>query len=251
MKWYYIDESVTEGDRRKGPYNIDEIESFVNSGEIKPETLVWHTGMTSWEAWSKVQSDTQSKQSEEEKLIKAALETIIENHVGSIKKRAGFWIRAVAIIIDNFILSVIGVTLFLIFAQFNLVNLEALTEAANAYLSNPASIEAMNELVGIPDMQVLITLGSIIQAIYFIVFTALYAATPGKKLLKIHVENKDGSKIGFLVSIIRYIASIFTQATLMFYGIGYLLALIDPKRRALHDWVARTYVAYDEKPKTK
>jgi uncharacterized RDD family membrane protein YckC len=45
---------------------------------------------------------------------------------------------------------------------------------------------------------------------------------------------------------VRYLASIFTQFTLMLYGLGYIIVCIDPKRRALHDWIARTRVVYRE-----
>jgi hypothetical protein len=33
MKWYFIDESITDGERRQGPYSIDEIHEFVNQGK--------------------------------------------------------------------------------------------------------------------------------------------------------------------------------------------------------------------------
>jgi uncharacterized RDD family membrane protein YckC len=32
----------------------------------------------------------------------------------------------------------------------------------------------------------------------------------------------------------------------MFYGLGYLIVFIDPKRRALHDYIARTRVVHDK-----
>ena len=50
---------------------------------------------------------------------------------------------------------------------------------------------------------------------------------------------------------LRYVYSIITQLTLAFYGIGYLLALIDPKKRALHDFLANTRVVYSDFDKDK
>ena len=38
MKWYFIDESITDGERRQGPYSIDEIHEFVNQGKISDNT---------------------------------------------------------------------------------------------------------------------------------------------------------------------------------------------------------------------
>ena len=72
MIWYYIDESVTDGERRKGPYNIDEIRDFVKNGTIKEETLVWHSGMESWTPWKDTEESKEVPLSEEEQ-IKAAL----------------------------------------------------------------------------------------------------------------------------------------------------------------------------------
>ena len=44
MKWFYIDESITEGDRRQGPFSIDEIRNLAKEGKITSSTLVWHSG---------------------------------------------------------------------------------------------------------------------------------------------------------------------------------------------------------------
>ena len=71
--------------------------------------------------------------------------------------------------------------------------------------------------------------------------------TIGKMLAKIHIESANGEKIGWLESSIRFIASLFTQFTLAFYGLGYLIVMVDPKRRALHDHIARTRVIYNKK----
>ena len=79
MIWYYIDETVTDGERRKGPYNIDEIRDFVKNGVIKDETLVWHSGMEAWVAWKDTEESKEVPLSEEEQ-IKAALEAIIAEH---------------------------------------------------------------------------------------------------------------------------------------------------------------------------
>jgi uncharacterized RDD family membrane protein YckC len=55
--------------------------------------------------------------------------------------------------------------------------------------------------------------------------------------------------MSWMVSVIRFIASLITQVTLMFYGIGYLIVMIDPKRRALHDHIARTRVVFNRRQK--
>jgi uncharacterized RDD family membrane protein YckC len=98
-------------------------------------------------------------------------------------------------------------------------------------------------------MHVFLIIWGLLQAAYYITFTAIKAATPGKMLVHVHVESAAGEKISWIESAIRFIASLFTQCTLAFYGLGYLIVMIDPKRRALHDFVAHTRVVYNKKNK--
>ncbi len=244
MIWYYIDETVTEGERRKGPFNIDEIRDFVKQGTIKDETLVWHTGMEAWVAWKDTEESKEIPLSEEEE-IRKALETIIAEHNKG-KRYAGFFVRGIAYFIDNFILSVIGVLIIMAMSAMQLVDLTAVEDAMNAYISDPSSDKALMDVLNIPGMHVFLAIWGLFQAIYFIVFTAIKSATPGKLLMKVHVESAQGENLSWIESIIRFLASLFTQVTLMFYGLGYLIVMIDPKRRALHDWIAHTRVVHDK-----
>ena len=245
MTWYYIDESVTDGDRRKGPYNIDEIRDFVKDGIIKDETLVWHSGMEAWVAWKDTEESKEVPLSEEEQ-IKAALEAIIAEHNKG-KHYAGFFVRALAYTIDNFTLSAIGVLILMIMSAIQMVDLNTLADAMSNYISNPTSEEALNKVIDIPGVHLFLIIWGVVQAIYFVAFTAIKSATPGKMLMKIHVEQAHDEKVSVMVSVIRFIASLITQVTLMFYGIGYLIVMVDPKRRALHDWIAHTRVVYNRR----
>ncbi|WP_405342571.1 RDD family protein [Fibrobacter sp.] len=245
MIWYYIDETVTDGERRKGPYNIDEIRDFVKDGVIKDETLVWHSGMEAWVAWKDTEESKEVPLSEEEQ-IKAALEAIIAEHNKG-KRYAGFFIRAIAYVVDNVILSAIGVLILMIMNSIQAIDLNTLGDAMNAYISTPTSEEALNKVIDIPGVHLFLVIWGVIQAVYFVAFTAFMSATPGKMLMKIHVEAAHDEKMNVMVSSIRFIASLITQVTLMFYGIGYLIVMVDPKRRALHDHIARTRVVYNRR----
>ena len=247
MIWYFIDESVTDGERRKGPYNIDEIRDFVKDGVIKDETLVWHSGMEAWVAWKDTEESKEVPLSEEEQ-IKAALEAIIAEHSKS-KRYAGFFIRGIAYLVDNIILCVIGLLILMAMSGAQLIDLSAVSEAMNAYINNPTSDEAMMNVLNLPGMHTFLAIWGFLQAVYYVVFTAIKAATPGKMLAHVHVESATGEKISWMESAIRFVASLFTQCTLAFYGLGYLIVMIDPKRRALHDFVARTRVVYNKKNK--
>ena len=244
MKWFYIDTSITDGDRRQGPYTIDEIKNFVNEGKIKEETLVWHSGETEWKAWKDFPEASEPAELTEEELLKQTIETLLQNKMQS-KRFAGFFVRANAFIIDNLILSVLGAIFLYIMSAAGAIDLNAVTEIAKQIADNPTSTELISKALEIPGVSTFFALFTVIQAIYFIVFHAIFAATPGKMLLHIHVETADGERISWAFSILRFIASLVTQMTIYLYGLGYLIVLIEPQKRALHDFIARTRVIHD------
>ena len=244
MKWFYIDTSITDGDRRQGPYSIDEIRDFVNEGKIKDETLVWHTGEANWKAWKDFPEASEPPEPTEEELLKQTIETLLQGRMQR-KRFAGFFVRANAFIIDNLILSVVGAIFLYIMSLAGMLDLNAVSEIVNQYIDNPGSTDLVSKALDLPGMSTFFTIWSIVQAIYFIVFHAVWGATPGKKLLRIHVEMANGEKLSWAFSIFRFVASIVTQATLIFYGLGYLIVLIDPQKRALHDFIAQTRVVHN------
>ncbi len=244
MKWFYIDTSITDGDRRQGPYSIDEIRDFVNEGKIKDETLVWHTGEANWKAWKDFPEASDPPEPSEEELLKQTIETLLQSRMNR-KRYAGFFVRANAFIIDNIILSIFGALFLYVMSLAGMLDLNAVSEIVNQYIENPTSTELVSKALEIPGMSAFFTIWSFVQAVYFIVFHAVWGATPGKKLLHIHVEMANGEKLSWAFSIFRFIASIVTQATLVFYGLGYLIVLIDPQKRALHDFIARTRVVHN------
>ena len=244
MKWFYIDTSITDGDRRQGPYSIDEIRDFVNEGKIKDETLVWHTGEANWKAWKDFPEASEPPEPSEEELLKQTIETLLQSKLNR-KRYAGFFVRANAFIIDNIILSIFGALFLYVMSLAGMLDLNAVSEIVNQYIENPTSTELVSKALEIPGMSAFFTIWSFVQAVYFIVFHAVWGATPGKKLLHIHVEMANGEKLSWAFSIFRFIASIVTQATLIFYGLGYLIVLIDPQKRALHDFIAQTRVVHN------
>ncbi|ACX73805.1 RDD family protein [Fibrobacter succinogenes subsp. succinogenes S85] len=244
MKWFYIDTSITDGDRRQGPYSIDEIRDFVNEGKIKDETLVWHTGEANWKAWKDFPEASEPPEPTEEELLKQTIETLLQSKMNR-KRYAGFFVRANAFIIDNIILSIVGALFLYVMSLAGMLDLNAVSEIVNQYIDNPGSTDLVSKALDLPGMSTFFTIWSIVQAIYFIVFHAVWGATPGKKLLRIHVEMANGEKLSWAFSFFRFVASIVTQATLIFYGLGYLIVLIDPQKRALHDFVAQTRVVHN------
>ena len=250
MKWFYIDTSITDGDRRQGPFSLEEIKDFVREGKITDETLVWHSGEANWKAWKDFPEASEPPEPTEEEILKQTIETLLQGRLQR-KRFAGFFVRANAFIIDNLILAFFGVLSLYILSAAGMVDLNAVTEIANQYVDNPTSTELVSKALDIPGVSTFFTIFSIIQAIYFIVFHAIWAATPGKRLMHIHVETADGKRISWAFSIFRFIASIITQATIYFWGLGYLIVLVDSQKRALHDFIARTRVVHDDIEQTE
>jgi uncharacterized RDD family membrane protein YckC len=78
---------------------------------------------------------------------------------------------------------------------------------------------------------------------YFSTFWSLTGQTPGMRALGIRVTATTGERLTPRRSILRVACMI--AAALPFFA-GYLLILIDDRRRGLHDLVARTVVRYAE-----
>lgn len=122
---------------------------------------------------------------------------------GAEPPRAGFWIRALAALLDG-------------------VWMSALSGAA---------IFFGDQLIGFGVMA--------FSYLVILVGWSVWGQTPGKLLVGIYVCRKDGKPgIGFLHALIR-LAGYFVSGLIL--GIGFLLALGEEKR-ALHDRIAGTYV---------
>lgn len=244
MKWFYIDESITDGDRRQGPFSIEEIQSFVKEGKITGSTLVWHSGEEAWRPWKKAAAEMEQNEANQDKILQETINEILKQQVLT-KRYAGFFVRSLAMSVDSFILGIAGLVVLGILCATGTLNLQELLQTYQNFASNP-SIETFNKVFTVPGMDLFASISFFMQTVYFILLHALYGATIGKKIFRIHVETGAGNKITWMGAIIRYIASIMS---VMLYGLGYLTILIDPKRRGLHDFIASTCVVYNT-PKT-
>lgn len=253
MDWYFIDETITEGDRRKGPFTDDEIKEKAATGEIKAETLVWHSGDENWKPWKEHEEALNTEATNE--IIQQTLEAIIRDKElkAAIRPRfAGFWIRALAYAIDFTILSFAVSLMMFIMNIFGVVDVEAANTILGNNIESLADMKVLNEFMKVRGVETLIAACSVLQAAYFIVFNGLFSGTPGKIFLKLKIIKKDGSKLGFKGAIIRYICSFISSISLVyFYGLAYIVAMVDPEKRAFHDWLARTRVVYTENKVSK
>lgn len=87
--------------------------------------------------------------------------------------------------------------------------------------------------------EALLALSAILAFLYFFVFHAARGQTPGKRLLGLRVIDAYGSRPSLLRTLLRTASYLLS---LLPCSLGFLWIGFDRERRALHDWVAGTYV---------
>ncbi|MEN3283558.1 MAG: hypothetical protein V7607_4698 [Solirubrobacteraceae bacterium] len=76
---------------------------------------------------------------------------------------------------------------------------------------------------------------------YFVLFWTLAGATPGMRLMRMRVVDRRGEPPGLGRAALRLVGAVLAALPLF---AGYLLVLVDDRRRGLHDMIARTVVVY-------
>lgn len=146
-------------------------------------------------------------------------------HVRHIKKGA-FFKRGLALYFDLFLQGLFLIILFM---------------AGLAALKNGLAISGSE--MGIEDIALMtgpLALATfIINMSYFTFFHWATGQTPGKKLNNLRVVTVNGDTPGLLRSFVRWAGY---SVSAMPFMLGFLLALIDGQKQALHDKIAGTYV---------
>lgn len=134
---------------------------------------------------------------------------------------AGFWLRAVAFIIDFFlVLIVMAPPIFSLLVKN--VGPQPTVEQVLAFSSGGTS------------QALAITL--LIEMAYWLYYASLessaWQATLGKRLLGLYVTNLAGQRISFARASGRYFGMVISRLTLL---VGFLMAGFTAKKQALHD----------------
>ncbi len=87
--------------------------------------------------------------------------------------------------------------------------------------------------------EVLLILSAILFFLYFFVFHLARGQTPGKQLLRLRVIDAYGGRPGFWRTLLRTFGYVLSA---LLFSLGFLWIGFDRERRALHDWLAGTYV---------
>jgi uncharacterized RDD family membrane protein YckC len=150
---------------------------------------------------------------------------------------AGFTSRAVAIIIDFAIITVIsGVVIGAMSIFFDLRSIQRFIQWVNSFL--PGFDQVFVALTG-PLFAGLLYL--VFLYLYFVFFFSTTGQTVGKAIMGLRVVTTDGKRMGVRRSFLRTLCYTLSLAPL---GLGFLWVLGEDRRRAWHDKIAHTYVLY-------
>lgn len=259
MQWYFV-----ENGEKVGPHEENAFEELVRSGRVSPQTLVWHAGMENWQPLEQLRAP--APVSDAEGAVPAAPAPLRPARCGvcgtehgpedlmrfrdtlvcpSCKpafvqrmregagqpgqlRYAGFWIRFAAKFIDGLILTVFSLLITV---------LSGVTMAG--LIAGGGEEPALGMLMAVQGVTMLLQMG--VQAAFITFFLSRYAATPGKMATGLVVVRSDGSALTTGRAFGRCFGEWLSGLTI---GIGYLMAAFDEEKRALHDRVCDTRVAY-------
>lgn len=156
-----------------------------------------------------------------------------KDNIGSLDNRiAGFWRRVFAYTTDLIIIQTLYAILLVIgylAASFGITD-------TNTFFSSDLAIKLAISffLIYFP-----------LFIVYFTTFCFIGGQTPGKMIFRIKVVSRDGCDINLGSSIVR---SFGYFASSLFFGMGFLIALLNRRRRTLHDLLSGSYVIRTRPP---
>lgn len=144
---------------------------------------------------------------------------------------AGFWIRFIAYIIG--VLEFIMILPLLGLFGLKVFELSTLRDLGNA---DP---ELLVPLIASAITGLSLTVLLITWFYYALLQSGARQATVGKMALGLKVTDVNGDRLTFARASLRYFSKILSG---LFMMIGYVMAGFTPKKQALHDYIANTYV---------
>ena len=149
---------------------------------------------------------------------------------------AGFVSRAAAVAVDLAIIAVI--TVVVSWASLSLLEYIAIDirdcPPIDSHAGKGAFLCLALQWTGI-------AIGVSFPSIYALFFWTVTGQTPGKAVMGVRIVRLDGRPMTLWTSIVRAVGYSISLASV---GLGFLLALSDDRRQALHDKLARTCVIY-------
>jgi uncharacterized RDD family membrane protein YckC len=141
------------------------------------------------------------------------------------QRYGGFFRRALALLVDLFILA-----LFLA------------VMGAMAYVGYKVGLAAHQRAISGPTLMPFLTLltaaGTFLAITYFVLFHGMEGQTVGKWCLNLRVVGAGSERIGYRRACLRWIAMVALAPLLL----GFLWVFLSREKRAWHDYLARTWV---------
>jgi uncharacterized RDD family membrane protein YckC len=136
---------------------------------------------------------------------------------------AGFATRVIALAIDGAILNAV-----------------AILALAGLWLAG--SVVGLDlEIRGIAAGATAAAAWLVLVGVYLVAFWTLVGQTPGMRCMGIRVLSRDGGQLGRGEALVRLGGMLLAAVPA---GAGFLLILVDDRRRGLHDWLAGTLVVH-------
>lgn len=157
----------------------------------------------------------------------------------------GFWRRIVAALIDVCIYFPLAMIVFFMSAMFSSV---AAGGAVNDVKSFALNFTVSGYILSI-----------VLLFLYYVILQKkMGGQTPGKRVMRIKVVNKDGQTPSMMTFVVREmlikdlsilipnlgLLKIIQMLAALVVFVGFLMVLGDSKKQALHDKIAKTYVIY-------
>lgn len=239
MDWF-----VAKNGEQTGPHTEDAIRAMLARGEVLPESLVWHAGMSDWQPLREV-LDSQAKGEslaestiQPEASVDNAAATTVEASAHTKHDLALRSERLFAYLLDNLFAILAALPGIIVVAMH--VSLSGFSE-----MDEEAFVAEMlgSSLIGL----VLVLLGIFAFVIYQVYLLTTRGQTVGKKLLGIRiVMHETGRNPGFVHAVlirsfaVSLIASIPTVGAV--FSLVNILFIFREDRRCLHDLLASTSV---------
>ena len=136
---------------------------------------------------------------------------------------SGFWKRFVAMIIDSFVLTPIGLVLFASTGVFSI-------------LAHPQDLEGMlAAMFGVTFVAMLLLMMAGNWLYHTLMESSHYQATLGKLAIGAKVTDLNGSRISFVRANGRFFGKFISS---MIFNIGFLMAAFTDRKQAMHDILA-------------
>lgn len=144
------------------------------------------------------------------------------------RRPAGFWRRALSVLIDTII---------------SLIIISAVTYPMQKFLKSLGMKLSNAELLAGLTIAVEI-FGMLIGLLYFVLFDSIKGGTPGKLILGMYIYDlKTKEYLTITKALLRYSLKFFST---MLFGIGYLMGAFRSDKRTLHDLIIGSQVIYEE-----